>query len=184
MTTVSSGAFRLSELADRICLSANGTRQFCRIVKPSHSQIVHTWRARSILIKTALSSAWPIRFISGLADMAGQFRQILQCPFGSSACYSDKNVFTKRRSFKRNRKKIEPLWFSLLRFSQLWLWWWLRFSILTRGPLTRNENCLQTREQLRIQGAIGWGFASEWLGKCREIFMPITERSNSEAQEA
>jgi len=44
--------------------------------------------------------------------------------------------------------------------------------------------CLQTREQLRIKGAIGWGFASDWLGKWCEIFMPITERSNNEAYEA
>lgn len=181
MVTVSSGVFRLSKLADRICLSANGTRQFCRIVRPSHSQIVHTWRARSIRIKTALSSAWLMRFISRLASSDKYW-----WPFFSSACYSDKNVFTKRWSFKRNRKKIEPMRFSLLRFSQLWLWWWLRFSILTepRGPLTRNENCLQTREQLRIQGAIGWGFAADWLEKWREIFMPITERSSSEAHEA
>jgi len=37
---------------------------------------------------------------------------------------------------------------------------------------------LEAREKSRIQGAIGFGFASHWLKNWREIFKPITKRSN------
>ena len=38
-------------------------------------------------------------------------------------------------------------------------------------------NSLEAREKSRVQGAIGFGFASHWL-KNRESFKPITKRSN------
>ena len=39
-------------------------------------------------------------------------------------------------------------------------------------------NSLKAREKLRVQGAIGFGFASHWLKNWRESFEPITKRSN------
>ena len=39
-------------------------------------------------------------------------------------------------------------------------------------------NSLKAREKLRLQGAIGFGFASHWLKNWRESFKPITKRSN------
>ena len=37
---------------------------------------------------------------------------------------------------------------------------------------------LKAREKPCVQGAIGFGFASHWLKNWREIFEPITKRSN------
>ena len=42
--------------------------------------------------------------------------------------------------------------------------------------ITRNS--LEAREKSRVQGAIGFGFASHWLKNWRESFKPITKRSN------
>ena len=39
-------------------------------------------------------------------------------------------------------------------------------------------NCLEAREKSRVHGAIGFGFASDWLKNWRESFEPITKRSN------
>ena len=39
-------------------------------------------------------------------------------------------------------------------------------------------NLLIAREQSRLQAAIGFGFASQWLKNWRAIFKPITWRSN------
>lgn len=39
-------------------------------------------------------------------------------------------------------------------------------------------NSLKMREKSRIHGAIGLGFASQWLENRRESFKPITNRSN------
>ena len=41
-------------------------------------------------------------------------------------------------------------------------------------------NLLKAQEQLRVQGALGFGFgfSSHWLKNWREIFRPITKRSN------
>ena len=39
-------------------------------------------------------------------------------------------------------------------------------------------NSLEAREKSRVQGGIGFGFASHWLKNWRESFKPITKRSN------
>ena len=39
-------------------------------------------------------------------------------------------------------------------------------------------NSLKAREKSRIQGAIGFGFASHWLENWCESFKPIIKRSN------
>ena len=39
-------------------------------------------------------------------------------------------------------------------------------------------NSLEAREKSRVQGAIGFGFASHWLKNWRESLKPITKRSN------
>ena len=39
-------------------------------------------------------------------------------------------------------------------------------------------NSLEAREKLRVRGAIGFGFESNWLKNWRESFKPITKRSN------
>ena len=39
-------------------------------------------------------------------------------------------------------------------------------------------NSLKAREESRVHGAIGFGFASHWLKNWRECFKPITKRSN------
>ena len=39
-------------------------------------------------------------------------------------------------------------------------------------------NSLEAREKLSVRGAIGFGFASDWLKNWRESFKPITKRSN------
>ena len=39
-------------------------------------------------------------------------------------------------------------------------------------------NLLKAREKSRVQGAIGFSFASNWLKTRRETFKPITKRSN------
>ena len=39
-------------------------------------------------------------------------------------------------------------------------------------------NTLKAREKSRVNGAIGFGFASHWLKSWRESFKPITKRSN------
>ena len=38
-------------------------------------------------------------------------------------------------------------------------------------------NSLEAREKSRVQGEIGFGFASHWLKNWRESFKPITKRS-------
>ena len=38
-------------------------------------------------------------------------------------------------------------------------------------------NSLKAREKSRVHGAIGFGFASNWLKNRRESFKPITKRS-------
>ena len=45
--------------------------------------------------------------------------------------------------------------------------------------LTIISNLLKARETSRAQGAIGFGFAPQWLKNWREIFHSITKRSNS-----
>ena len=39
-------------------------------------------------------------------------------------------------------------------------------------------NSLEAREESRVHGAIGFGFASHWLKNWRESFKPITKCSN------
>ena len=39
-------------------------------------------------------------------------------------------------------------------------------------------NSLEAREKSRAHGAIGFGFASDWLKNWRDSFKPITKRSN------
>ena len=39
-------------------------------------------------------------------------------------------------------------------------------------------NRRQARENACERGTIGFGFTSYWLGKWREFYQPITERSN------
>ena len=39
-------------------------------------------------------------------------------------------------------------------------------------------NLLKAREKSRVQGAIGFGFASNWLKNWHETLKPITKRSN------
>ena len=39
-------------------------------------------------------------------------------------------------------------------------------------------NSLEAREKSRLHCAIGFGFDSRWLKKCRESIKPITKRSN------
>ena len=39
-------------------------------------------------------------------------------------------------------------------------------------------NSLEAREKSRVQGAIGFGFASHWLKNLCESFKPITKRGN------
>ena len=39
-------------------------------------------------------------------------------------------------------------------------------------------NSLKAREKSRVHGAIGFGFASQWLKNWRASFEPITKRSN------
>ena len=39
-------------------------------------------------------------------------------------------------------------------------------------------NSLKAREKSRVQGVIGFGFASHWLKNWRESFKPIAKRSN------
>ena len=40
------------------------------------------------------------------------------------------------------------------------------------------SNLLKARDVSRLQGAIGLGFSSHWLKNWREVFKPITKRSN------
>ena len=39
-------------------------------------------------------------------------------------------------------------------------------------------NSLDAREKSRVQGAIGFGFASHWLKNWRDFFKPMTKRTN------
>ena len=39
-------------------------------------------------------------------------------------------------------------------------------------------NSLKARENSRVRGAIGFGFAPHWLKNWRESFKPFTKRSN------
>ena len=39
-------------------------------------------------------------------------------------------------------------------------------------------NLLKARERSRVQGAIGFGFASNWLKNWRDSFKPVTKRRN------
>ena len=59
-------------------------------------------------------------------------------------------------------------------------------SISTRAGSAMNQsqfleilcNSLQAQEKSRVQGAIGFGFASHWLKNWRESFHSVTKRSN------
>jgi len=44
--------------------------------------------------------------------------------------------------------------------------------------LAITSNSLKAREQSRVHGAIGCGFASHWLKNWPKSFRPITKRSN------
>ncbi len=44
-------------------------------------------------------------------------------------------------------------------------------------------NWHEARESVREQVTIGFGFTSDWLRKWREIFNPITKRSNSKPKQ-
>ena len=44
-----------------------------------------------------------------------------------------------------------------------------------------SPNLLKAREKSRLQGATGFGFASHWYKNWREIFKPITKRSNTQS---
>ena len=44
--------------------------------------------------------------------------------------------------------------------------------------LAITSNSLKAREQSRVHGAIGFGFASHWLKNWPESFRPITKLSN------
>ena len=44
--------------------------------------------------------------------------------------------------------------------------------------LAITSNSLKAREKSRVHGAIGFGFASDWLKNWGESFKPITKRSN------
>ena len=44
--------------------------------------------------------------------------------------------------------------------------------------LTITGHFLKAREKSHVQGAIDFGFASHWLKNWREIFKPVTKRSN------
>ena len=44
--------------------------------------------------------------------------------------------------------------------------------------LAITSNLLKGRAVSRLQGAIGFGFSSHWLKNWREVFKPITKRSN------
>ena len=44
--------------------------------------------------------------------------------------------------------------------------------------LAITRNFLNAQEKSPVQDAIGFGFASHWLKKCRKTFKPTTERSN------
>ena len=58
--------------------------------------------------------------------------------------------------------------------------------ITTRADSAMNQsqflaikcNSLEAREKSRVNGAIGFGFASRWLKNWRESIKPITKRSN------
>ena len=44
--------------------------------------------------------------------------------------------------------------------------------------LAITSNSLKARENPRVHGAIGFGFASHWLKNWRESLKPVTKRSN------
>ena len=62
----------------------------------------------------------------------------------------------------------------------------LLLPITTRANSAMNQseylattcNLLKAREESRVHGAIGFGFASNWLKNWHETFKPITKRSN------
>ena len=49
------------------------------------------------------------------------------------------------------------------------------------GPI-RIRNKSQARENVCERGTIGFGFASHWLRKWRELWYPITERSKAKSK--
>ncbi len=51
--------------------------------------------------------------------------------------------------------------------------------IKTQSKCSRHE----ARENVRARVTIGFGFTSDWLRKWREIFKPITKRSNSKPKQ-
>ena len=54
----------------------------------------------------------------------------------------------------------------------------------TNGAMNQSQflaitcNSLEAREKSRVQGGIGFVYASHWLKNWRESFKPITKRSN------
>ena len=50
--------------------------------------------------------------------------------------------------------------------------------ITTGTNSAMNQSQFLAREKSRVDGAIGFGFASHWLKNSRESFKPITTRSN------
>ena len=50
--------------------------------------------------------------------------------------------------------------------------------ITTGTNSAMNQSEFLAREKSRVDGAIGFGFASRWLKNSRESFKPITTRSN------
>ena len=47
-----------------------------------------------------------------------------------------------------------------------------------REPIRIPSNHLEVREESRVHGAVGFGFASHWLKNWCNSFKPITKRSN------
>ena len=55
------------------------------------------------------------------------------------------------------------------------------FRTITTGALNSTMNqadLLKAREKSQVHGAMGFGFVSHWLKNWRDIFKPITKRSN------
>ena len=66
------GILICQNLADRIGLSVNGMRQFCRTERVAYDKSGHLERAKSIWQETALSSAALMTSVRGLADAVDQ----------------------------------------------------------------------------------------------------------------
>ena len=71
------GILICQNLSDRIGLSANGMRQFCRTERVAYDQTGHSGRTESVWTGIALSSAALMRSVRRLADPVGQSRETL-----------------------------------------------------------------------------------------------------------